>query len=172
MANADGTNQSGFEYTLGSRVYVQKPLVLGQLEQVAKALSDLPLNLFNLDALKQDTQGEALKGTLGKLFVDGVLVQAMACVLIPKGKSVRDRNLKEIEEDIRDECDLVTGMRIITDFFECNAPSNLTSMWKGSMIGNLMTSPIKTPEGSTDGMNSSSNSQTETPSDMTSQDGS
>lgn len=164
MANADSTNQRIFEYTLGGRIYIQKSLVLGQLEQVAKSLSGLPLNLFNLESLKQDTEGETLKGTLVKLFNEGLLVKAMACVLIPKGKSVRDRNLDEIEEDLRFECDMEQGAQIIADFFDCNAPSNLISIWKASTIGGMMTrvNP-KLANRNPDGLTSSLNSVMEAP---------
>jgi hypothetical protein len=164
METADGTNQSGYEYQLGDHTYIQKPLVLGQLEQIAKSLLGLPLNLFNMEAMKKDTQGEALKGTLIKLFEEGLLVEAMSAALIPKGQGVRNRDLKTIQDDIRYECDLSVGVKIITDFFECNAPSNLVSIWKGSMIGGMMTA--KTPTLETplpDGQTSSSPSVMETP---------
>jgi hypothetical protein len=137
----DSTNQTPYEYNLEGTVYIQKPLVLVQVEQIGKALSELPLDLFG-NISREDLKGEALMGTLKKLFVDGVLVTAMSAVLIPKGVSLRNRNLVDVEEHIRYGCDLKTGVKIITDFFECNAPSEIISAWKGSALSQMMTQPI------------------------------
>jgi len=117
----------GFTYEFGGKTYHQKPLVIGQIEQLASAVEKLPIPLFEFSKFKSYTP-QQWKDTLVQLLREGILSTALAVVLIPEGQKSRDRNLQEIEGDIRDECPLLTGVKVITDFFTCNGLNEIGSI--------------------------------------------
>jgi hypothetical protein len=93
-------------YVIDGVTYHQRPLVLGQLEQLITTLDSLQL---------YDFTAAGIVTALGPR-----LSRALAVVLIPDGQSVRDRNLGDITEQIANGCDLDTAIQVVADFFTCN----------------------------------------------------
>lgn len=95
-----------YKYTIGSKTYVQKPLVLGQIRQLAKYLRGLSLpksrNVFEI----VETLGDQLP-------------IAFAIVLTEENGSVKDKDLEKIAEEIDFLIDWETTVKVIEDFFAC-----------------------------------------------------
>lgn len=120
-----------FEYEIGGKKYVQKALVLGQIEQLTGILSGLPKGLFNLPSLGNLEEGTApLKDVLLELLSKGLLRRAIAVVLHPEGVELKKKNLDEVSEDLEWSLEIATGAKVIADFFICNMHSELLSSMK------------------------------------------
>jgi len=109
-----------FEYEINGKKYVQKKTVFIQ----AKELIDLVINVLNEKAdieAPEDDGGEIASRTavewaelLGDKFLD-----AVAIVLIPEGKTARERNIKNAVADLElAELDII--FQIVEDFFSLN----------------------------------------------------
>ena len=106
-----------FEYRLGNRIFVQRPLVLGQLKQLSELLEDINLTeVFSGDKFSV----EKFLKILGKR-----LPKFIAIVLREPDKPLREKNLKEIEELVEEEWTLEQALQVVRDFFVCNNPSSL-----------------------------------------------
>lgn len=99
-----------YRYEINGRVYVQRELVLAQVQELLAALSGI---------------------TLTELTVTGILSSAgdrvyglLAIVLIPEGKTARQRDMAMAEEDLRDAPASMV-VRMVADFFVCTQPSSL-----------------------------------------------
>lgn len=94
------------EYDIGGKKYIQKPLVLGQLQQLLKLLEgikiDTPTPMGIVTAL-----GEKLH-------------KALAIVLIPDGVSVKDKDIEALADELAFEADIDVAVKVIEDFFACN----------------------------------------------------
>jgi len=110
-----------FQYEIEGVKYTQKPLVLGQLEDLTKALEGTSLG--SSEGVSEDS----LKDSLLELLRNGSLSKALAVALIPEGVSLREKNTEELVEILRWSLDLQTGIRIISDFFTCNVPAEVLS---------------------------------------------
>jgi hypothetical protein len=95
-----------YKYLIGEKIYIQKPLVLGQILQLTgylegiKKLSNSPLEIIR---------------SLGDK-----LPSALAIVLTEEGGSVRGKDLKSLADEISFSIDLETIFKVIEDFFGCN----------------------------------------------------
>ena len=133
-----------FDYEIGGKRYVQRPLVLGQairLLEVIGAAQKLP---ETDDALAWLT-------ALGEHAAE-----AVAAVLIPEGKAAREVDWDAQAEEIRWGADMTTTLRVIRDFFACAPASEcapLIEEIKGHLSGLLTpgsgpgspASPAETP---------------------------
>ena len=109
-----------FNYTIGDKQYAQKPLVLGQIRQLTAAMADVSIDMS--------------QGVLGIVSSLGDrLPSVLAAVLVPSGQNLRDRDLKEIAEDLEANCDLQTMIAVIEDFFTCNPTAFLLQKLAGAM---------------------------------------
>lgn len=96
-----------FEYEIGGKTYVQKPLVWGQVKQLTNLLKDVE---FSADATPI-----TLIGVIGDKMGD-----VLAVVLTEKDKHVKDKNVKELAEELSFEVSPELVIRVIEDFFDCN----------------------------------------------------
>jgi hypothetical protein len=94
-----------FRYEIGNKTYVQKPLVLGQIQQLFEHLEGLSLpksrNIFEI--------AQALGNRLPI---------ALAIVLTEEGHSPRDKDLEKIADEIEFSIDVEMTSKAIEDFFE------------------------------------------------------
>ncbi len=111
------------EYDIQGRIFVQRPLVLGQIQQLLRVLDGIslpePLTLASL----LDALGERL-------------YQAVAVVITEKGCSPGDKDIEELAGWIRWSVDAETMLRIVDDFFVMNPVSSLLEQ-AGALIGAL-----------------------------------
>lgn len=110
-----------FKYQIGDKVYIQKPLVLGQIRQFLNALKGLTIpkdvNVFSIiDAL-----GDKLPGMF-------------AIVLTPESINLKDKNLEELSKEIEFNIDPEMTMKVIEDFFTCNIIPSLLERFSGVMM--------------------------------------
>jgi len=96
-------------YRIGEREFEIKPLVLGQVRQIAELFEDTNL----VELFSQDIDG-FLK-TVGKK-----LPRFLAIVLREKGKPLREKDLEELTTFIEEEVDITTALRMVRDFFRVN----------------------------------------------------
>ena len=122
------------KYTIGDKEYIQRPLVLGQINQLIAVIKNIIIpNDFNV---------KALIGLLGSR-----LSSAMAIVLLESeavdGKSkkevsqyLRNRELPPIADEIEFSIDPETTVQVIEDFFDCNPIASLLERLSG-MTGKI-----------------------------------
>ena len=135
-----------FDYEIGGKRYVQRPLVLGQairLLEVIGAAQKLP---ETDDALAWLT-------ALGEHAAE-----AVAAVLIPEGKAAREVDWDAQVEEIRWGADVATTLRVIRDFFACAPASECAplieeikaqagSLWREDSGPGSPASQAETPSG-------------------------
>lgn len=135
-----------FEYEIGGKKYIQRPLVLGQINQLMKLLQGVVIP-SGVDTL-------ALVSSLGDR-----LPRAIAIALTPEGASLKDKDINALAEELEFEISPEQTLQVVEDFFVCNPiPSLLEKI--GDMAGKI-TSQMKRRNG--DGLtNSSASSALET----------
>lgn len=96
-----------FNYEINGKRYFQKPLVLGQVGQLTELLKEisLPANL-------------SIAGLI-TAFGDK-LAKALAIVLIPEGKALKEKNLQELEDELGAAATIEIAFKVIEDFLDCN----------------------------------------------------
>ena len=95
------------KYDIGEKVYIQRPLVLGQTRQLLAVLDGVTLP-DNLDI-------RSLIASLGKS-----LPGALAVVLTEEGKSPKDKDLDALSAELEFSITLEQTAQVIEDFFSCN----------------------------------------------------
>lgn len=98
-----------FTYEIGGKKYFQKPLVMGQVQQLIRLIKDektrIPASLTPWSVIEY----------LGDKLSEGV-----AIVLREDGKHLKDKDLTELTKEIQFSIDLETTFKVIEDFFDCN----------------------------------------------------
>jgi hypothetical protein len=136
-----------FEYEIDGTKYVQEPLVLGQLIQLAETLAaveDLPL--------KSKDPVEWAKA------LGGSVPEAMAVILCPEGVALFDRDLAAMAKLFRWKADVPTALRVVRDFFACSPAEEcrphieelvelIESLLAQASGASLPSSPGETPSG-------------------------
>lgn len=94
-------------YRIGEKIYVQRPMVLGQLRQLFGVLKGVsiavPIDAINLIAVL----GERLP-------------RALAIVLSPEGVHPKDKDLEALALEIEYAIPLDQVVEVVEDFFGCN----------------------------------------------------
>jgi len=111
------------EYDINGRAFVQRPLVLGQIQQLLRVLDGI--------ALPEQLTLASLLDALG-----GRLYSAIAIAITEKGCSPRDKDLEGLAAELEWSVPLETAMEIVDDFFVLNPASSLLGR-AGSLIGGL-----------------------------------
>ena len=102
-----------FKYEIGGKVYIQKPLVLGQIGQLLDCLKGTAITSFNpLDIFNE------LRDQMPGL---------LSIVLTEEGKSPGDKDLEKMAGEMEFSIDIDTALGVIEDFFDCNP---VASIWK------------------------------------------
>lgn len=106
-----------YKYTVGDKIYIQKPLVLGQISQLIECLKGKTIEWSG--PLEMYSQ---LKDRFPRL---------LAIVLTEEGKSPGGKDLDTIEVEVEFSIDLDTTLKVIEDFFDCNPTASLLKKLAG-----------------------------------------
>lgn len=132
-----------FKYQFSDKTYIQKKLVLGQINQLIHFFRENNITILN----EVTVQGVVI--SLGDK-----IPHALAIVLTEEGKSPKGKDLKALAEEIEFGISPETTLEVVEHFFDCNhIPSlleKLTGMMgkiteKISLIGSK-TSSVSSPE--------------------------
>ncbi len=96
-----------FEYEIGGKVYVQRPLVLGQVRQLMGLLREIKI-----------PAGAGAAEVIALL--DEKLPEALAVVLTEKGKNPKDKDIQALAEALEFEITPEVALKVVEDFFSCN----------------------------------------------------
>jgi len=102
-----------YTYEINGKKFTQEKLRLGQLRQLLDILKDI--------VLPSDFDTISLVSVLGDK-----ISEAIAIILIEEGKTLKDKNVIELANEIEFELDLDKTLEIVNDFFDCN---DLTSLF-------------------------------------------
>jgi len=96
-----------FEYEIGSTIYIQKKMTLGQVKVLNKLFAEI--------AIPPDF-------TALNLFTafSGKLSEFMGVVLYKKGTLLKERDYNGVVAEMDDFADLDIGFKVVQDFFVCN----------------------------------------------------
>lgn len=101
-----------YSYTIGSKTYIMKPLVMGQINQLITLLKDVTF----------PSSGEVLPIITA---LGDKLPEAVAVVLHDPDVPLKDKNIKTMAEDIAFEMSPEMFLEVTEDFFECTPISSL-----------------------------------------------
>ena len=107
-------------YTIGGRRYLQKPLVLGQWEQI--------LAIIKIPDGTDDLSVASIVEMIGSK-----MATAIAIMICEDGKELRDKDVNSLRDDIRFELDTDTSFRVVEDFFLMNSIISLFERVGGIM---------------------------------------
>ncbi|HNU76589.1 MAG TPA: hypothetical protein PKL88_02650 [bacterium] len=99
-------SETEYLYKIGEKEYRMKPLVMGQVRQL--------LSLLKGVEMPESVTVVSLITTLGDK-----LPEAVAILLIEPDKTLKNKNLKSLTEEIEFELTPTLTMEIIEDFFDC-----------------------------------------------------
>jgi hypothetical protein len=130
--------QQQLKYQIGNKTFIQKPLVLGQVNQLMSLLRGMVIPKTD-DIL-------VLIGALGNrlpMALAIVLQEEKPLLPVPTDGFVylRDRDLKAIADDIEFNVDPMTPLQVADDFFDCNPIVSLLE--KFGELGNKLKSRIE-----------------------------
>lgn len=105
------------KYEIGDKIFIQKPLVLGQWREIGDILKEI--------AIPRDINPISLITSLGnKLFA------VLAVILTEEGRSPRGKDIPQLAEEMEYGITPKTAIEALADFFECNPiPSLLSNLW-------------------------------------------
>lgn len=101
-----------YTYTIGTKKYSQKPIVIGQVNQL--------IDLIKTAEFPTDPTPTSILITLG----DKVPL-AIAIVLHDPEKPLREKDYKEMAKDIEFDLTPEMALEVVSDFFDCNQISSL-----------------------------------------------
>ena len=101
-----------FEYEIGGKLYIQKPLVLGQIRQLMNLLQGVVIP-SNVDTL-------GIIAALGDR-----LPKAIAIAITPAGMVVKDKDIDTLASEVEFELSTEAVVQVIEDFFSCNPIASL-----------------------------------------------
>lgn len=100
------------EYEIAGKVFYQKKLVLGQIKQISKELTDFvfpeELNVVSIFKL-----------------LGGKASKVISIILIEDGVSLKDKNVDSVEEFIDENIEYDMALEILKDFFLVNTISHI-----------------------------------------------
>ena len=96
-----------FEYTIGSTIYTQKKMTLGQVKQLNKLFGTIEIP-SNFTAVTMFTS------------FSGKLSEFMGIVLCKKDTALKDKVYQDVVDRLDDDADLDIGFKVVQDFFDCN----------------------------------------------------
>ncbi len=137
------------KYTINGKTYFQRKLVPGQMQQLCGVIS-----------LVSGNRLAGLRGS-GDIIValGSRMLSVVAIVITPEGVRVKDKDLKEIEDELfESDADIP---EIVADFFVLNPIDSLLKKLSG-VIGKMSDRITKTVEDAMKSKTSSSPSQEET----------
>lgn len=139
-------------YLINGRSYVQRPLVLGQLLPLCKMLETVEIRSFSVQGIVS-AFGQSLS-------------TALAVLLIPKGDTVRGRDLETIAAELDEHMSAETALEVVADFLSFNPASSILEKVKeitGAFQKNLSAIAAVHPERSSESESLSNASSTTLP---------
>lgn len=112
-------------YEFNDKVYVQNKLVWGQVKQLSTVVKGI--------SFEEDITAQYLIDLLGDK-----LSTALAIVLTEEGKSIKDKDLVVVADEMENTIPVDVMFQVIEDFFICNPVAFLLEKVTG-MIGSLST---------------------------------
>lgn len=106
------------KYNINGVIYIQRPLVLGQISQMVSVIEGL--SFTSLEPL----------GIL--LALEDRITRAMAIVLTPEGTKIIDKDIDELADTLF-ECPFDTTLEVVADFFVCNPTASLLEKLAGTI---------------------------------------
>lgn len=98
-----------YEYEIGCKKYFQKPLVMGQVQQLIILIKDektrIPENLTPWSVIE---------------FLGDKLSEGVAIVLTEDGKHLKDKDLPGLTREIQFSIEPEMTFKVVEDFFDCN----------------------------------------------------
>jgi hypothetical protein len=109
-----------FEYEIGGKKYFQKPLVLGQVQQLIEFLKGrkLPDDLSPFKVIE---------------FLGDDLSEGVAIVLSEDGRHLKDKDIVSLTAEIKWSIKPETSFEVIRDFFECNPIASMLEKLTGKI---------------------------------------
>jgi len=111
-----------FKYTIGDKTFIQKKLVMGQIDQLMTEVREIKFPArFTANEIKE---------ALGDRLYTG-----LAIILVEEGKSPR-REIEEIQKFANElywAMDPETIIGVIEDFFDCNPIASISERLSGAM---------------------------------------
>jgi hypothetical protein len=112
----------GIRYKIGGREYIQRPLVLLQVEQLAVFIAGM--------SIPAGTTVPGLVSMLGSRISEG-----LAIILTPEGVGIDEKDLAEIAGHLRRHVDIDTAVKAVEDFLSCNPVGSVFDKLTGVMGG-------------------------------------
>jgi len=145
----------GIRYKIGGVVYIQRPLVLLQIEQLVEVINP---------AMFEGVQGSGVAGLVRAL--GDKLAGILAIILTPEGTAVDEKDLLHIAFYLRNHVDIETAIKVGEDFLSCNPVRLVFDKLTGALemagpLATAMTGPRAESRG-TGSPSSSASSQAET----------
>jgi hypothetical protein len=123
-----------YRYEIDGKIYIQRPLVLGQTSQMIETFADIniPSDVDTIGIIK----------LLGDKLPD-----ALAVVLREENIALKDKDISTLAEILRESMSIQTAMEVIDNFFGLNPIASVFEKLTGMMAQIL---PLKTtkPTGS------------------------
>ncbi|MCL4492336.1 MAG: hypothetical protein M1510_10650 [Nitrospirae bacterium] len=114
-------------YEIGGKKYLQRPLVLGQAQQLLEVLEGISFN-----------RGMNTMGIISAL--GNKISKAIAVVLIEDGVTLEAKDVDKMEQEIKFKLSLKTTIQVVEDFFGCNPVALLLQRLNGmaeKIAGNM-----------------------------------
>ncbi len=109
-----------FKYTINGKNYTQRPLVLGQVQQLITTLKML--------YIPKDIDTAGIIVLLGNK-----LSRAIAIVLIPENVNLKDKDIDALAEEIEFSISPEITLQVVDDFFVCNPIISLLEKLTGTI---------------------------------------
>ena len=129
-----------FKYEIDGRTYLQRPLVLGQIDQLIECLEGM--------AMPQSFSPIAIKQALGEKFYTALAVvlipvppgvepsggKAPAKASTPISELLKNKDVPALAEELRWSIDHETTLEVIDHFFECNPIASILNRLTEAML--------------------------------------
>lgn len=101
-----------FRYDIGGKIFVQRPLVLGQIRQLLELLKGV--------VLPREFGARDLVVLLG-----ANISKALAIILCKPGEDIRTKDLDAMAQELEFSVSAETAIEVIEDFFACSQVASL-----------------------------------------------
>lgn len=123
-----------FEYEIGDRKFIQKPMVWGQVKQFQSLMKDIvwpdEFNVFTFMDLFSDQMPEFVAIVLQEVDVD-----------------LKNKNIESLKNEFEEFLDIATSIKVVEDFLDCNPIDSILKSLVGMIrkIKGSMNLKLETP---------------------------
>jgi hypothetical protein len=117
-----------YRYEIDGKIYIQRALVLGQISQIIEILKgiEIPSTIDALGVVK---------------LLENKLPDVLAIVLVEEGTKLKDKDLAELVETLRESMSIETAIEVTENFFDLNRIASVFEKLTGIMT---LIRPLKT----------------------------